>query len=230
MSKTYCLSFSIDNDGKNSFDLVTSNSLYKLDQFMQKFVDDKDVRRYYDEEIGEFCLYNMKIIQEENERNHRNRTGGIYIFERSYNDEGKLYMSRSIKVIYKDYCLPPRRSCLYKIQRALEEDGDKLEQLLKVKWFVLENDEKNLLKRFLDEGDEHYYDEFISRFISRIRDAKSWYAYWVCRMLASMCNLVVKKYEPRRDEEDYDIRLDEMAQINDDIDKMMGKTYGGKGK
>ena len=187
-SITYSLSFSLDKDGINSIDLIISNSLYKLDLLLKKYKNNKEIRAFYDEEISEFCLVNRELIEKENERNKRNRTGEIVIFERYYDKSGKLVFSRPVRVMYGEKSLPSREICLEKIRRTLE-DAEKLKKFFYTKAYLLNDNEKNSLWLYFRDNKIEYYEHFICSFIEKIRMAKPSYAYWICRMLVNLCDL-----------------------------------------
>ena len=139
-SRTYSLAFILDKDGWLKEDLIFSNSLYKLDNYIKNnFNGNKDVRRAYDEKISEFCLNNMQLIQDENERNHHNATGRIVILENTYKDE-RLCDVKQIKVIYHGSELPSRKKSITKIKKSLEDDN-KLRELYLIKNYLLSQNE-----------------------------------------------------------------------------------------
>lgn len=148
-SRTYSLSFVLDRDGWLKKDLITSNSLYKLDEYIKKnYKSHKDVRKKYDETISEFCLEHMDLIQEENKRNHHNATGRIVILENNYNQD-RLFCMRQLMVIYQNNDLLSRKKCLHKIKKILEEDDNKIEDLYKRKSYLLSKNEMDLLRIYL---------------------------------------------------------------------------------
>lgn len=93
MSKTFNLSLVLDEKGKNRIDLVTSDNLVELDDFiMSNFITTKDVREKYKEAIDIFYQKNKKLM----ESFTRKWKGAVVII---YDDNGVL---TKIPVMYKD--------------------------------------------------------------------------------------------------------------------------------
>lgn len=191
-SRTYSLSFILDRDGWLKEDLVTSNSLYKLDNYIKdNFSDNKDVRKEFDEQISEFCLENMKLIKDENERNHHNSTGRIVILENMYDGE-RLCNTKCLKVIYQGSLLPSRKKCVSKIKKTLEDD-DKLKELYTRKFYLLSPNELDLLRIYFRYHNVRYKENAIGFFTRRIKEESGNMAYYDCRHLANLCDLIEKE-------------------------------------
>lgn len=191
-SRTYSLSFILDKDGWLKEDLIISNSLYKLDNYIKNnFNGTKDVRRIYDEKISEFCLNNMKLIQDENERNHHNATGRIVILENTYND-GRLCDVKQIKVIYHDNLLPSRKKCITKIRKSLNDDN-KLKELYQRKNYLLSQNELELIRLYDRFHNRKYKKSVIGFLTNRIKEAGGTEAYYYCRHLTNLCDLLKEK-------------------------------------
>ena len=186
-SRVYTLSLVFNNLCE---DLITSNSLYKLDEYIKThFYSSSDVRKAYADDISEFALHNMKIIQEENKRNHHNRTGEIVILEKSYHDD-KLEDVQKIKVIFQGYELPKRKNCVFKIREKLADD-EILKELYSRKRYLLSPNEQDLLRLYLFSHNVYYKKMAIGFLVGRINDEKSSLAYCDCRHLSNICDLLV---------------------------------------
>ena len=186
----YSLAFALDKECLIREDLITSNSLYKLDEHIKKnFQSTLDVRNKYDDLISNLCLCYRERIQKENERNHNNRTGHVVIIEKVYDDNNKLISVIPIKVIYKNHHILKRYLCIRKIKEALNDDSN-LERLYKEKKYLLSQNEKDLLRLYFDFKNVKYKNSAIGFFTRRIKDESSSSAYYYCRHLASLCSLV----------------------------------------
>lgn len=191
IKKTFNLCITIGKDGKLNEDLVISNSLYKLDEYIKNnFNSHRDVRKKYDSLISEFCLDNMDKIINENIRNEDNRTGNIVILEKDYNEKDELVGIKRIKVIYGDSELLSRSGCIKKIKKELDKDN-KLKKLRKEKgYYLLSKNEMDLIDSYFNYHNTKRKSSAIAFLTKRIEKESSVMAYYDCRCLASLCNLV----------------------------------------
>ena len=195
--KEYSLSFTLDNKPEISIDLITFNSLRELDEFIQnKFTCREDVQKEYNSVMGEFALSYMNKIQDEDRRNNYNRCGLVVILEKSFRDN-KLLSIRRIKVLYKGDVLPPRKTCISLIRESLEDD-EKLKTLFNKKRYLLSDNEIELIAIYLFRNIPKYKESAIGFFTRNIRDADDDEAYYYCRHLANLCNLVKIKKEGKK--------------------------------
>lgn len=189
-SRTYNLCVALGKNSDENENLIISRSLYKLDQYISKnYRGREDVKNAFDQKIGEFCLRNMKRIQYEN---NNNRFGDIVILEKTYNEKGKIVNIEKIKLIYKNHFLPARRTCISKIKKILQNDK-KLFELRERKYYLLSQNEIDLIDKYERRGLKKDKDAAISCFISRIKTAKSHEAYYYCRSLSNLCDLIQEK-------------------------------------
>ena len=191
--KTFNLCITLDKDGKLNEDLIISRSLYNLDEYIKKhFKNHQDVRKQYDGIISEFCLANMGRIVNENKRNKDNRTGSIVILEKDYNEKGELVGIKRIKVIYQNQELLSRSGCIKKIKKELEID-EKLKTLRKEKMYLLSRNEMDLIDIYFKHQNMKRKSDAIGFFTRRIKEESSAEAYYYCRCLANLCELVRSK-------------------------------------
>ena len=192
-SRTYNLCVALGEDSVENENLIISRSLYKLDQYISKnYRGREDVKKKFDQKIGEFCLSNMERIQYENQKNGNNRFGDIVLLEKTYDKEGNVIDIKKIKLIYKNHFLPARRTCISKIKKILQNDK-KLFELRKRKYYLLSQNEMDLIDKYKRRGLKKDKDAAISCFISRIKTAKSSEAYYYCRSLSNLCDLIKEK-------------------------------------
>ena len=198
----FYLSLVLDKDGYEKKDLITSNRLDNLDNYIKKnFKDHRDVRRKYDEEIGEYCLQNMKFIQEENQRNHRNWTGAITILfpVEEYNYEKSEYELKYIKlpIFYKDGKeLKSEDECL-KIIREKLKDREMVKKLFHERGFLLSEDEiryyfnaEHYINGIISGGEEKdNFDDFGDTFCKRLKNLPKHIKYYYLRCLTDMFGL-----------------------------------------
>ena len=191
IKRTFNLCITLGEDEKLNEDLIISNSLYKLDEYIKNnFNSHRDVRKKYDSLIGEFCLDNMDKIINENMRNEDNRTGNIVILEKDYNEKDELVGIKRIKVIYANQELLSRSGCIKKIEKELEKDN-KLKKLRKEKaYYLLSKNEMDLIDNYFNYHNPKRKSSAIAFLTNRIKEEKSSLAYYDCRCLANLCNLV----------------------------------------
>ena len=190
IKRTFNLCITLGEDGKLNEDLIISNSLYKLDEYIKNnFNSHRDVRKKYDSLIGEFCLDNMDRIINENMRNEDNRTGNIVILEKDYNEKDELVGIKRIKVIYGNSELLSRSGCIKKIKKELEKDN-KLKKLRKDKAYLLSKNEMDLIDSYFNYHNNKRKSSAIAFLTKRIEEESSVMAYYDCRCLARLCNLV----------------------------------------
>lgn len=206
----FYLSLLLDKDGNKRLDLVTSDRIDNLDNFIKKnFSNHQDVRRKYDQEISEYCLDNMDFIKEENTRNHRNWTGAITILfpVEEYNYQKNVYETRYIKipVMYKDGIeLQSKDECL-KIIRERLKDRTKFKELFEQRGFLLSGDEircyyqaKNYINEILNGGSEKKaYDDLVDVFCKRISKMPDHISYYYFRCLMDIFELAKKTNKTR---------------------------------
>lgn len=238
-SRTYSLAFILDKDGWLKEDLIISNSLYKLDSYIKNnFKGTKDVRRTYDEKISEFCLNNMQLIQDENERNHHNATGRIVILENNYKNE-RLCDVKQIKVIYHDSELPSRKKCITKIRKSLE-DGNKLKELYQRKNYLLSQNELELIRLYDKFHNPKHKNSVIGFLTNRIKEESGTKAYYYCRHLTNLCDLLedkkkrkvkLTKVNSSKIEENMSLKTDlPYHQMDDEVEQLsMDKVYKKEG-
>ena len=184
----YYLMFHLDRVGNNGIVLRQSTDLCEMDRFINdKFTGREDVFNEYRDFIQEFCLDNRGIIEEENIRNHHNRTGSISLFCRYQNNYGTFMYK--IPIIYKnDNKLLSSDSCLKKIKDKLNDDKV-LEKLLKEKKFLLSKYEYSLISNYFKFKDIKSKMDFIDSFTNRIKRFTYEKQYFFFRSLMRVCNL-----------------------------------------
>ena len=191
MNRIFHLSFLLDRDGYNRIDLISFDTLSKLDNFiMKRFKKTVDVRKKYEQEISEFCLDNMSFIIKENTKNKRNWLGSIVILadERNYDDKTeKLY---KIPIIYQnDKKMLSKEDCLKKIREKLN-DKSVVRKIFEEKRYLLSDYEKDLLIKNYSRSDDKYLKSFIGNFYNRLKHLKSdEILYFYCRCLMNTCSL-----------------------------------------
>lgn len=191
--KTFNLCIALDKNSEINEDLVISNSLYKLDEYIKNnFSNHRDVRKKYDDIISEFCLTYKDRIIEENMRNKDNRTGYIVILEKDYDENNRLITVRRIKVIYQNQELLSRSGCIKKIKKELNNDI-KLKILRDNKAYLLSKNERDLIGLYFKYHNDKYKVNAINFLTDRIREEKSFMAYYDCRLLTNLCNLIRSK-------------------------------------
>lgn len=213
LSKTYNLCIALDKECMVNEDLIVSNSLYKLDSYIKgKFYDTKDIRKEFEEEISIFALDNIERITYLNKKNKDNRMGHIVILEKVYKDNTLLRV-RPIKVIYHGFILPKRSICLKKIKNSLMKD-DKLNELYYRKRYLLSQNEIDLLGLYFRFHNEKYKKSALYFLVQRIKEETSQMAYYYCRMLTNLCDLL---------EEDKEIKNEEQIVEQLSMDKLLRK-------
>lgn len=185
------LSFLLDSVGYNRIDLINSNSLRELDNFIMKnFKSSQDVRERYSEEISEFCLNNMNFIQKENKRNQRNWTGSIVIIAERHND--KVNYFHKIKVMYHNSLkLLTFKETIKKIKNKMH-DKKILNEMRTKKAFLFSENEKDLLRKNDKEYSDYFLNMAIDFFINRLKKNDEW-SYYCRRTLTNLCELDQKE-------------------------------------
>ncbi len=196
MEKIFHLSHLLDKDGYNRIDLISFYDLIRLDEYMEKFISNKDVRQKYDIEISEFCLLNMKKIKHDNRVNKRNWTGSIAIICEEKDNDDKTVRMYKIPIIYKnDAKLLSNRDCLRKIKEKLN-DKETILDIFNNKRYMLSPNEIDLISLYLKWNNEKYLKEaslFFYRRLKELNDDNELYFY--CRTLMhnfELNKLVVK--------------------------------------
>lgn len=170
MKRVFHLSHLLDEIGDNRIDLVTFYELSKLDTFiMDNFNNNKDVRKMFDQDIGEFCLDNMKMIKEENKRNHHNWNGSIAIICEEKDNNGETTVKYKIPIIYKkDNKLLPKEECLRKIQEGLKDEKMML-TIYEEKNEMLSQNEIDLIMLYIKYHSKRYLKSAIGFFVNRLK-------------------------------------------------------------
>ena len=191
MTRIFHLSHLLDKDGYNRINLVSFYELSKLDEFIiARFKSHKDVRKKYEMDISEFCLDNMKMIQEENKRNHHNWTGSIAIIceERDKDDNtGLIY---KVPIIYQnDHKLLPKEDCLNKIKNRLNDFNTML-LIYEDKKELLSENERHLIILYRNSGNIRFLKSAIGFFFNRLKRMEDdELLYFYCRDLMNICEL-----------------------------------------
>ena len=210
------LAFILDKEGYNSINLVSFDSLIKLDDFIiKRFKNSHDVRDKYNDIIGEFCLDNMEYIKEENIRNKRNWTGSIVIICEERDNRDEIESFHKISVLYQNSKkLLSRDECLKKIKKELD-NSKIINEILSRKRFLLSRNEIDLLLLDKNRGDDKYKKSFIGNFMTRIKNLDDDLLYYYCRSLMNICHLTSNSIETtfgKIDNIDYDMPIDTTLQ------------------
>lgn len=167
MSKTFNLSLVLDEKGKNRIDLVTTDNLSELDDFiMSNFVTTKDVREKYKEAIDIFYQKNKELMA----TFKRKWRGSVVIV---YDDNGVL---TKIPMMYKDgRTIKSLNECL-EIFNLTIHDKKKMKYLVDNKPGIFTGEELNYFYRAnyyvnytqYTKKDKKAYEDFIDLFQKRM--------------------------------------------------------------
>lgn len=189
MARIFHLSHLLDKDGYKRIDLISFYELSKLDDYLEKFTSNKDVRKKYEMDISEFCLDNRKMIEEENKKNHHNWTGSIAIICEERDSKDKPGLIHKIPIIYQNNPkLFSKDECLKKIKEKLK----KLSTICYIyldKNYMLSQNERELVLLYKKTHNKKYLRSASDFFYNRIKTLDDELLYYYCRTLMHIFEL-----------------------------------------